>query len=251
MGRFDRLRGGTLVNLVGEMQRRGFTFKFQKYPQLRNKWKLTFECPPGAKANFSSTVGNNEEMVKIADALRMGGGTFLFNLSQAVGRFGEAAALRALRNGEINHVFRTADGSFNMRNMTLGETLQLQNRSGHGLDVITKITEPRPPAPRWVAIEVKSRMGDDVPFPRLSSKQQEEYYLADRADAAVRGIARARDAIRTGASAGRSWEDLIPHRRTIAEFEAMAQSGSVTKILAKVELDRQGNQVGEMIMENW
>ncbi|PJI85736.1 hypothetical protein BC777_2082, partial [Yoonia maricola] len=46
--------------------------------------------------------------------------------------------------------------------MTLGSTLQLQNRSGHGLDLVTKITAPRPPAPRWVAIEVKTRMGNEV-----------------------------------------------------------------------------------------
>ncbi|WP_342077539.1 hypothetical protein [Yoonia sp. SS1-5] len=190
-------------------------------------------------------------MVKIADALRMGGGTFLFNLSQAVGRFGEAAALRAFRNGQIDHVFRVGSGTFNMRNMRLGETLQLQNRSGHGLDLITKIVEPRPPAPRWVAIEVKTRMGNDVPFPSLSNKQQDADYLIDRADAAVRGIARARTAVQEGATAGRSWEDMIPHRRTIAEFEAHARSGSVTKIHAKVEVDRQGNQVGEMIMEDW
>ncbi|MFY0634773.1 MAG: hypothetical protein JXQ91_13250 [Vannielia sp.] len=251
MGRFDKLRGGTVVNLVGELARAGFRFEFQKYPNMRNKWKIVITCPAGAKANFATVIGSNEEMVKVADALRMGGKTFLFNLSQAVGRFGETAVLRALRGGQLNHSFRTADGTFNMRNMTLGSTIQLQNKSGHGLDVITKITAPRPPAPRWVAIEVKSRMGNEVPFPRLSAAQQESGYIQGAANRALTGIQRARDAVARDRTIGRSWEDLIGNRREIQEFQQAAAAGDVTSILTKVELDLQGNPVGELITEAW
>lgn len=251
MGRFDKLRGGTLVNLVGELSRKGFDFSFQKYPNMANKWKVTFVCPAGAKANFATIAGSNAEMVKITDALRMGGGTFLFNLSRAVGLFGERAFLNAVRNARVDYAFRTVDGSFNLKNMTIGKTLQLQNYSGHGLDLIAKITAPRPPAPRWVAFEVKSKMGPDVPFPRLSDKQGEITYVQDAAATAISGIDRARDAIARNQTRGRSWEGLIPERRTVNEFRQAAEAGNVTKVHAKVELDGQGNPVGEIIAEAW
>ena len=251
MGRYDKLRAGTLVNLVGELSRRGFTFSFQKYPNMRNKWKMTFVCPSGAKANFSTIAGNNQEMVKIGDALRMGGATFLFNLSRAVGLFGERALLAAVRGGRINHSFRTVDGTFNMRNMTIGTTMPLQNYSGQGLDLIAKITAPRPPAPRWVAFEGKSKMGPDVPFPSLSSKQTEASYVEDAANTALAGIQRARQAIANNQTRGRAWAEHIGNRRTVEELRQAAQNGEVTKILAKVELDGQGNPVGDIVAEAW
>lgn len=251
MARFDKLRAGPLVNLVGELGRQGFKFDIQKFPEMRNKWKIVIEFPAGAKANLSTVLGNNREMLKLQDAVRMGGGTFLFNLSAAVGRFGENAALRALRGGNINHRFSVGGQSFNMKNMTLGSTIQLQNRSGQGLDVMTKITAPRPPAPRWVAIEVKSKMGPDVAFPSLSEAQQRSNYLREKVRGALRGIDRAEDAIDAGRSVGRTWEDLIPFVDDIEDFSEAVNNRQVTKILAQVELDRLGNQVGDIITGAW
>jgi len=44
---------------------------------------------------------------------------------------------------------------------------------------------------------------------------------------------------------------LIPERRTVNEFRQAAEAGNVTKVHAKVELDGQGNPVGEIIAEAW
>lgn len=65
----------------------------------------------------------------------------------------------------------------------------------HGLDMVTKITAPRPPAPRWIAFEVKSRMGNEVPWPKLSAAQEEASYLADKVIIARRGVTNAQVAI--------------------------------------------------------
>ena len=118
-------------------------------PRVRDLWRFT--CPDSAKANFSTIVGNNVEVDKISDAMRLGGGTFLFNLSQAVGRFGENAAQIALRARRIDHDFivknpvTNLDETFNLKNMTLGETIQMQNKSGHGLDMVCLLyTSPSP-----------------------------------------------------------------------------------------------------------
>ncbi|SFJ16077.1 hypothetical protein [Jannaschia pohangensis] len=251
MAPYNKLRGGTIVNLVGELKRLGFKFEFQKYPEMRNKWKVVFECPAGSKANFSTVIGSNDEMLKISDALRMGGKTFLFNLSVAVGRFGENAMLAAVRAGRINHTFRVGGQSFNLRNMTLSAPLQLQNTSGNGLDLVAKITAPRPPAPRWVAFEVKSKMGPDVPFPSLSEAQQRSDYVQRAAEGAFAGIEQAQRAIRRNQTRGRSWEDLIPQKAEVEEFRDAAQDSEVIKIHAKVELDRMGQPVGEIELVAW
>lgn len=250
MSNYNKLRAGTLVNLVGELGRLGFKFDIQKYPNMRNKWKIVMEFPAGCKANLSTVLGNNLEMVKLQDAVRMGGGTFLFNLSAAVGRFGENAVLAALRGKRLNWRITQGGASYNLRDLTLTNILQLQNRSGHGLDVIARITEPRPPAPGWLAIEVKSKMGADVRFPSLSEAQQQSDYVQRKAQAALDGIDRARRAIQRNETVGRSWEDLIPERAVIEEFKD-ASADRIAKAVARVELDMQGNPVGDIQAGAW
>ncbi|PJI84223.1 hypothetical protein BC777_3905, partial [Yoonia maricola] len=121
----------------------------------------------------------------------------------------------------------------------------------HGLDLVTKITAPRPPAPRWVAIEVKTRMGNEVPFPSLSEAQQEANYLQEKVDSAIDGIASARRAVRTGSTRGRSWEDMIEHLDDIEDFEDAVGREDVTKILARAEVDTQGQLVGQIQAMDW
>lgn len=250
MSNYNKLRAGTLVNLVGELGRLGFKFDIQKYPNMRNKWKIVMEFPAGCKANLSTVLGNNLEMVKLQDAVRMGGGTFLFNLSAAVGRFGENALLSALRQKRLNWTITQGSARYNLRDLTLTNILQLQNRSGHGLDVIAKVTEPRPPAPFWMAIEVKSKMGPDVRFPSLSDAQQQADYVQRKAQQALDGIQRAARAKRRNETVGRSWEDLIPHREVVEEF-LDATRGHIVKGVARVELDMKGNPVGDIVGHKW
>jgi len=102
-----------------------------------------------------------------------------------------------------------------------------------------------------VAFEVKSKMGPDVPFPRLSDRQTASDYVEKAVDTALSGISRARQAIANNQTRGRAWEEYIPHRRTLQEFRTAARQGQVTKIHAKVELDGQGNPVGDIIAETW
>ncbi|TRW92128.1 hypothetical protein FNJ84_21220 [Paracoccus sp. M683] len=256
MGKYDKIRAATLVSLAADLKKAGFKFSFQKYPNMRNKYEIAIEGPPGTKANFRTVVGSNEEMLKINDAIQTGGAKLLFNLSGAVGRFGEDAVLRALRSGKVpSKKFTVTKGGqsleFDMKDMTFGDALQIQNRSGHGLDAVVPIIAPRPPAPHHVVIEVKSRMGRDLPFPPLSEAQKGDSYLEDQIDTVERGIRRARQARNSGQKTGRTWEDMIDHREAIDGLKTSLEQNSVTKLLAKVELDQSGNQSGEIILEIW
>lgn len=256
MGKYDKLRATTLVSLVTDLNKAGFRFSFQKYPNMRNKWVIEVECPPGAKANFRTAVGSNEEMVKINDAMQTGGAKFLFNLSGAIGRFGEDAVLKAFREGTIpSKKFTVTKGGqsleFDLKDMTFGDALQIQNRSGHGLDVALPIIAPKPPAPHHIVMDVKSKMGPELPFPPLSEAQKGANYVANQVENARAGIRRALNAQRTNKSAGRTWEDMIPHRQAIEELRNAVTRGNFTQLVAQVELDRAGGQVGEIIWRNW
>ncbi len=233
MGKYDKLRATTLVSLVADLRKAGYRFSFQKFPNMRNKWVLEVECPAGAKANFRAAVGSNDEMVKINDAMQTGGAKFLFNLSGAVGRFGEDAVLKALRNGNIpsKKFTVTRNGQareFDMKDMTFGDALQIQNKSGQGLDAAIPIIQPRPPAPHHVVLEIKSKMGPHLPFPPLSEAQKGDSYISDQIDTVETGIAAARDAIKRGRQAGRTWEDMIVHERAIAQLKASHRRGNIT-----------------------
>ncbi|SFJ15794.1 hypothetical protein [Jannaschia pohangensis] len=119
------------------------------------------------------------------------------------------------------------------------------------LDLVAKITAPRPPTPRWVAFEVKSKMGPDVPFLSLSEAQQRSDYVQRAAEGAFAGIRQAERAKDAGMNRGRSWEGLIDQKMEIKEFMRAAQLRQVTKIHAKVELDRMGQPVGEIVTVDW
>ena len=245
MGKYDKLRASRLVSLVADLRKAGFSFSFQKFPNMRNKYVLEVVCPAGAKANFRTAVGSNEEMVKINDAIQTGSTKFLFNLSGAIGRFGEDAVLRALRSGAIpSKKFTVNRGGqsleFDMKDMTFGDALQIQNRSGHGLDVVIPILQPRPPAPHHVILEVKSKMGPDLPFPQLSDAQKEVNYISRQIKSAEAGIARAQRAVARNQKTGRTWEDMIPHRRAVGDLGKAAEEKRITKLIANVELDRSG-----------
>ncbi|MDO5643392.1 MAG: hypothetical protein Q4G26_13535, partial [Paracoccus sp. (in: a-proteobacteria)] len=235
MGKYNKIRASTLVSLAVDLRKARFRFSFQKYPNMRNKYEIVVEGPPGTKANFRTVVGSNEEMFKINDAMQTGGAKLLFNLSGAVGRFGEDAVLRALRNGNIpsKKFTVTRNGQaleFDMRDMTFGNPIQIQNRSGHGLDVSIPIIQPRPPAPHHVVMDVKSRMGSDLPFPQLSEAQRGDNYIRRQIAAVEKGIEAANDAIKRGRQRGRTWEDMIAHEHAIAQLKDSDRRGNITKI---------------------
>ncbi|WP_139212338.1 hypothetical protein [Jannaschia pohangensis] len=71
------------------------------------------------------------------------------------------------------------------------------------------------------------------------------------ADNAIGGIQQAIDAIARNQTRGRSWAELIPNRRDVLDFQAQARAGNVTKVHAKVELDMQGQPVGEIVTARW
>ena len=66
---------------------------------------------------------------------------------------------------------------------------------------------------------------------------------------------RARDGIRlfnrTNGTSGRTWRDLASQRANVSSFLRAAERGEVSTVFAKIDLDRNGNQIGDIIMEAW
>lgn len=240
-----RIPTGRVGALLGELTKAGHKFSLIPYPEKKNFYMVEILSDLG-KANVKAPINVKDAKTmgikELMNTVTMGGERALLNIARAVGALGEG------------HLRRQVAAGFAKLNSSAGEItgakfsniMSLQNRSGHGIDLVAKLTEPKPPAPKWVAFECKSKMGTKY-YPRLSAAQKDAAnFVETRAKKAYEGLQRF---LRTGGSEGKTWNDLADNFDDIEDF--YKNTHDVIRVSAKVDLNKQGGQIGEIITEAW
>ena len=234
--------------LLAEITKARYTVRMIPYPQKRNAWMIEI-ITDGGKANVRIPLAGSDlnrlSVRELIGTVKIGGKRALYNISRAVGAIGEAKLKARLLRGGMRIPNSAPPPDF-FDNASFTDVFSIQNRSGHGIDMVAKMTDP--PPPRWVAFEAKSRM-ETPTFPSLSAQQQEAAdFILKRAERAKNGIERFR---RTGGAEGGTWRDLAAQRQNVDDFFLAARRNEVISVFAKIDLDRNGNQIGDIITEVW
>lgn len=240
-----RIPSGRVGALLGELTKAGHKFSLVPYPEKRNFYMVEIISDFGkasVKAPINVKDAKTMGIKELMNTVTMGGERALLNIVRAVGALGEG------------HLRRQVAAGFAKLNSSAGELtgakfsniMSLQNRSGHGIDLVAKLTEPKPPAPKWVAFECKSKMGTPN-FPRKSAQQADAAeFVQKRAERAFEGIRRFR---RTSGTEGKTWRDLDNSFRDVTDF--YRNRNDVIRVFTKVDLNKQGGQIGDIITEAW
>ena len=240
-----RVLPGRVGALVGLIRKNGFTVSLIPYPNKKGAWMLEVVPTIGAKASFKIPLAKNSDTVKWLSSIRVGGTRALYNYSRAIGAIGEARLVTRIRAGGVSFPNSLPPPPM-IQNAQFDDVFSIQNRSGHGIDLMARLQSPSPPAPKWVAFEAKTAMETNQ-FPPLSADQARSAtsFVQTRAQRALDGIRAAQR------GDGTTWTDMIPHRSFIRSIEQAAGRNDIITVHAKVRLDRHGDQVGNITMEAW
>ncbi len=244
MTRIPRARLG---GLMAEISKARFTVRLIPYSEKKNAWMieiLTTNGKANARIPLSGARLSEISVRELIGTVKIGGKRALYNISKAIGQIGETHLKTRLLRGGLR-LPNSAPPPAYFDNVQFTDVFSIQNRSGHGIDMVGKVSNP-PPA--WIAFEAKSKM--EVPsWPSRSTAQDNAAdFVRTRTERAIKGIERFEN---SNGREGRTWRDLAGKIDDIMDFDDARDVGDVRTVFAKIDLDRYGQQVGDIRMEVW